>query len=169
MHQILTSIPATSSIFAERVSQGFYLNVEVNRPEAARYGLTVGDVQRVIASAVGGANIAQNIEGRQRFPINVRYERDFRDDPEALGRVLVGTPSGAQIPISEIARLSFSRGPAMIRDEDGALTGYVYLDLKTKDYGGFVDQADKLLWHLDKTTGSGASVNIGCDGDCRCM
>jgi multidrug efflux pump subunit AcrB len=92
-----------------------------------------------------GANIAQNIEGRERFPINVRYERDFRGDPEALGRVLVGTPSGAQIPISEIARLSFSRGPAMIRDEDGALTGYVYLDLKTKDYGGFVDQADKLL------------------------
>ena len=145
MQQILTGIPATSSVFAERVSQGFYLNVEVNRPEAARYGLTVGDVQRVITSAIGGANIAQNIEGRQRFPINVRYERDFRDDPEALGRALVGTPSGAQIPISEVARLSFSRGPAMIRDEDGALTGYVYLDLKTKDYGGFVDQADKLL------------------------
>ena len=145
MQQILTGIPATSSVFAERVSQGFYLNVEVNRPEAARYGLTVGDVQRVITSAIGGANIAQNIEGRERFPINVRYERDFRDDPEALGRALVATPSGAQIPISEIARLSFSRGPAMIRDEDGALTGYVYLDLKTKDYGGFVNQADKLL------------------------
>jgi Cu(I)/Ag(I) efflux system membrane protein CusA/SilA len=145
IQQILTTLPATSSVFAERVSQGFYVNVEVNRPEAARYGLTVGDVQRVITSAIGGANIAQNVEGRQRFPINVRYERDFRDDPEQLGQVLVGTPSGAQIPIREIARLSFSRGPAMIRDEDGALTGYVYLDLNTKDYGGFVQQADNLL------------------------
>ena len=145
MQQILTGIPATSSVFAERVSQGFYLNVEVNRPEAARYGLTVGDVQRVITSAIGGANVAQNIEGRERFPINVRYERDFRGDPEAVGHALIATPSGAQIPISEVARLSFSRGPAMIRDEDGALTGYIYLDLKTKDYGGFVNQADKLL------------------------
>jgi Cu(I)/Ag(I) efflux system membrane protein CusA/SilA len=145
IQQILSSIPATSSAFAERVSQGFYLNVEVNRPEAARYGLTVGDVQRVISSAIGGADVAQNVEGRQRFPINVRYERDFRSDPDALGRTLVATPSGAQIPIHEVARLFFSRGPAMIRDEDGALTGYVYLDLKTKDYGGFVNQADQLL------------------------
>src|ERR1039457_6332349 len=105
MQQILTGIPATSSVFAERVSQGFYLNIEVNRPEAARYGLTVGDVQRVITSAIGGANVAQNIEGRERFPINVRYDRDFRGDPGALGRALVGTPPGAQIPISEVAPL----------------------------------------------------------------
>ncbi|HLH08009.1 MAG TPA: CusA/CzcA family heavy metal efflux RND transporter, partial [Terriglobales bacterium] len=147
IQQILSNMPETNSVFAERVSQGFYLNVEVNRPEAARYGLTVGDVQRVITSAVGGADIAQNVEGRERFPINVRYERDFRDDPEAIGRVLIGTPSGSQIPIKEVARVFFSPGPAMIRDEDGALTGYVYLDLKTKNYGGFVDQADRLLRH----------------------
>ncbi len=145
IQKILTSIPATSSVFAERVSQGFYLNVDVNRAEAARYGLTVGDVQRVITSAVGGADIAENVEGRQRFPISVRYQRDFRDNPEAVGRVLTGTPTGAQIPINQIARVFFSRGPAMIRDEDGALTGYVYLDLKTKDYGGYVNQADRLL------------------------
>ena len=145
IQQILSGMPQTSSVFAERVSQGFYLNVTVNRADAARYGLTVGDVQRVIASAIGGANIAENVEGRERFPINVRYQRDFRDDPAALGRSLIATPAGAQIPLNEVARLSFSRGPAMIRDEDGALTGYVYLDLKTKDYGGFVDQADRLL------------------------
>jgi copper/silver efflux system protein len=145
IQQLLTTLPQTGSLFAERVSQGFYINVEVNRPEAARYGLTVGDVQRVISSAIGGETIAQNVEGRERFPINVRYERDFRNDPETLGRTLVATPAGAQIPLSEIARVSFSRGPAMIRDEDGALTGYVYIDLKTKDYGGFVAQANKLL------------------------
>jgi Cu(I)/Ag(I) efflux system membrane protein CusA/SilA len=145
IQQILSTMPATNSVFAEKVSQGFYLNIEVNRPEAARYGLTVGDVQRVITSAVGGADIAQNVEGRERFPINVRYDRVFRDDPVAVGRILIGTPSGAQIPISEVARVFFSRGPAMIRDEDGALTGYVFLDLNTKNYGGFVNQADKLL------------------------
>ncbi|HEU5404253.1 MAG TPA: CusA/CzcA family heavy metal efflux RND transporter, partial [Terriglobales bacterium] len=145
IQKVLSTIPTTSSVFAERVSQGFYLNVEVNRAEAARYGLTVGDVQRVITSAVGGADIAENVEGRQRFPISVRYDRDFRDNPEAIGRILIGTPSGAQIPINQVARIFFSSGPAMIRDEDGALTGYVYLDLKTKDYGGYVKQADKLL------------------------
>lgn len=145
IQQILSTMPTTNSVFAERVSQGFYLNIEVNRPEAARYGLTVADVQRVISSSVGGANITQNVEGRERFPVNVRYERVFRDDPAAVSRILIGTPSGAQIPISEVARVFFSRGPAMIRDEDGALTGYVFLDLKTKNYGGFVNEADKLL------------------------
>ena len=145
IQQILSGMAQTGSVFAERVSQGFYLNVAVDRAEAARYGLTVGDVQRVIASAIGGADIAENVEGRERFPINVRYQRDFRNDPTALGRSLIATPAGAQIPLSEVARLYFSRGPAMIRDEDGALTGYVYIDLKTKDYGGFVNQADRLL------------------------
>ena len=145
IQQLLSGLQDTSSVFAERVSQGFYVNVEVNRPEAARYGLTVADVQRVITSEIGGANIAQNVEGRERFPIAVRYERDFRDNPTALSRALIATPSGAQIPINEVARVFFSRGPAMIRDEEGALTGYVYLDLKTKDYGGFVKRADRLL------------------------
>ena len=145
IQQLLSGIPDTSSVFAERVSQGFYVNVEVNRPQAARYGLTVADVQRVITSDIGGANIAQNVEGRERFPIAVRYERDFRDNPQALSRALIPTPTGAQIPITEVARVYFSRGPAMIRDEDGTLTGYVYLDLKTKDYGSFVNRANGLL------------------------
>jgi Cu(I)/Ag(I) efflux system membrane protein CusA/SilA len=145
IQQLLSGVPDTSSVFAERVSQGFYVNVDVNRPQAARYGLTVADVERVITSDIGGANIAQNVEGRERFPIAVRYERDFRDNPQALSRALIPTPTGAQIPITEVARVYFSRGPAMIRDENGTLTGYVYLDLKTKDYGGFVNRADKLL------------------------
>jgi Cu(I)/Ag(I) efflux system membrane protein CusA/SilA len=145
IQQLLSTLPDANSVFAERVSQGFYVNVEVNRPEAARYGLTVADVQRVITSEIGGATIAQNVEGRERYPIAVRYERDFRDDPVALQRALIPTPSGAQIPINEVGRVYLSRGPAMIRDEEGSLTGYVYLDLKTKDYGGFVNQANKLL------------------------
>src|SRR5260370_13133636 len=133
------------SVFAEKVSSGFYINIEVNRPEAARYGLTVADVQRAVKSGIGGENIAHNVEGRERYPINVRYNRDFRDNLEALQKVLLAAPSGAQIPIREVARIWFSRGPSMIRDEDAVLTGYVYLDLNTRDYGGFLKRADDLL------------------------
>ena len=145
VQQILSAIPEMRSIFAERVSQGFYLNIEVNRAEAARYGLTIADVQQTITSGIGGEMIAENVEGRERYPVNVRYGRDFRDNIEQLQNVLIGTPSGAQIPISDVAKLSFSRGPSMIRDEDGALTGYVYIDLNTNDYGGFVAKAGNLL------------------------
>src|SRR5258708_13929819 len=90
-------------------------------------------------------NIGENIEGRERYLINVRYERDFRDNLEDFGRVLIATPTGAQILIGQVAKISFSNGPAMIRDEDGQLTGYVYIDLNTKDYGGFVKEASNLL------------------------
>jgi Cu(I)/Ag(I) efflux system membrane protein CusA/SilA len=145
MQQILSAMPESNSVFAERVSQGFYLNIDVNRPEAARYGLTVADVQRVITSEIGGADIAQNVEGRERFPIAVRYQRGFRDHAEALSQALIPTPSGEQVPVSEVARVYYSRGPSMIRDEDGSLTGYVYLNLNTNDYGGFVNRAEKLL------------------------
>ena len=145
VQQVLSTLPQVRSIFAERVSQGFYVNIEVNRPEAAKYGLTIADVQAAVSSGIGGMNIAENVEGRERYPINVRYERDFRDNLDQLRRVLIATPSGAQIPIEQVASLSFSRGPAMIRDEDGQLTGYVYVDLNTTDYGGFVHQASNLL------------------------
>jgi Cu(I)/Ag(I) efflux system membrane protein CusA/SilA len=145
MQHILSGVPQVRSVFAERVSQGFYINVDVNRPEAAKYGLTIADVQAAVSSGIGGMNVAENVEGRERYPINVRYERDFRDNVDELRRVLIATPSGAQIPIDQVATLSFSRGPAMIRDEDGQLTGYVYIDLNGADYGGFVQQASNLL------------------------
>ena len=145
VQQVLSGLPEMRSGFAERVAHGFYLNVEVNRAEAARYGLTVGDVQRAITSGIGGDNIAENVEGRERYPISVRYAPDFRDDLNKLGRVLIATPANGQVPLGELAKLSFSKGATMIRDEDGALTGYVYLDLNTRDYGGFVEKADKLL------------------------
>src|SRR5213594_3819734 len=145
IEQMLSRLPEVRAVFAERVSQGFYLNIEVNRAEAARYGMTVEDVQRAVESGIGGENIAENVEGRERYPINVRYQRDFRDTPEDLGLVLVATPSGAQVPLNSVARISFSRGPAMIRDEGGQLTGYVFIDLKTNDYGSFVNKAKQLL------------------------
>jgi copper/silver efflux system protein len=145
IEQILAGDSRARAVFSERVSQGFYINVDVNRATAARYGLTVEDVQLAVTSGIGGENVAENVEGRERYPINVRYQRDFRSDIDSLRRVLVSAPGGAQVPIGELAAISFSRGPAMIRDEDGLLTGYVYLDLNTKDYGGFVSDATHLL------------------------
>jgi len=145
MEKILSADEQARAVFAERVSDGFYLNIDVNRADAARYGLTIQDVQQAVSSGIGGENIAENVEGRERYPINVRYDRDFRSDLDSLNRVLVSAPGGAQVPIAQLAKLSFSRGPAMVRDEDGQLTGYVYIDLNTTDYGGFVQNATKLL------------------------
>jgi copper/silver efflux system protein len=162
VQQILSGLPQVRSIFAERVSQGFYVNVEVNRPEAAKYGLTLADVQQAVSSGIGGMNVTENVEGRERYPVNVRYQRDFRDDVGVLRRVLIATPSGAQIPIEQVAKISFSRGPAMIRDEDGQLTGYVYIDLNTKDYDGFVNAASGLLAHKLKLP---ASYNYQWSGE----
>src|SRR6266481_939160 len=145
IQQVLSGLPQVRSVFAERVAQGFYVNVDVNRSEAAKYGLTIADVQQAVSSGMGGMNVAENIEGRERYPMNVRYQRDFRDNVEELRRVLIAAPSGAQIPVEQVAKISFSHGPAMIRDEDGQLTGYVYIDLNTKDFGGFVQQASNIL------------------------
>jgi Cu(I)/Ag(I) efflux system membrane protein CusA/SilA len=142
---LLSAMPQVRSIFSEKVSQGFYVNVEIKRDEAARYGLTVADIQTAVSSGIGGENIAENIEGRERYPINVRYAQGFRDNIEKMSGVLIGTPSGPEIPLGQVAKISFSRGPAMIRDEDGAVTGYVYIDLKGSDYGGFVALAESQL------------------------
>ena len=142
---LLSGQPGVDSVFAERVAEGFYINIAVNRAAAARYGLTVGDVQQAIESGIGGENVAETVEGRERYPVNVRYNRDFRDDIPALEQVVIATPTGAQIPLGEIATISFSRGPSMIRDEEGQLTGYVYFNLSTSDYGGFAARADRLL------------------------
>ena len=145
IQNVLAKMPQVRSAFAERVSQGFYIDVEPDRVAAARYGLTIEDIQRAVSSGIGGENIAENIEGRERYPINVRYQRYFRDAPQRMAGVLVGTPSGAQIPLGQIARISFTQGPSMIRDEEGAVTGYVFVDLKTTDYGSFVSEASKQL------------------------
>ena len=145
IEEILGPVPGTRGIFAERVSQGFYINVDVDRAVAARYGLTVGDVQRAVSSGMGGENIATTVEGRERYAINVRYLADYRGDLNALRRILLMTPTGAQIPLGEVARINLGKGPSMIRDEDGQVTGYVYVDLATSDYGSYVDNAQRVL------------------------
>jgi Cu(I)/Ag(I) efflux system membrane protein CusA/SilA len=139
------NVRGTRSVFAERVAGGYFVDFELKRPELARYGLTVAQVQDVIMSAVGGENVTTTIEGRARYPVNVRYPRDLRDDLDRLGRVLVMTPGGAQIPLSQIADLRTVTGPSMLRSENGLLAGYVYVDIADRDVGGFVEDAKKAV------------------------
>ncbi len=145
MEMVLQGVPGTKSVYAERVSGGYFLDFDINREEIARYGLTVMDVGRIIESAIGGENIDTTIEGRERYPINVRYLRELRDDPEKLRRVLVATPTGVQVPIAQLATLRFVQGPPMIRDEDGMLTGYVFVDMRGRDVGSYVDELKQVV------------------------
>jgi Cu(I)/Ag(I) efflux system membrane protein CusA/SilA len=137
----LKDVPGTTSVFAERTSGGYFLDFDLKRDELARYGLTVDDAESVLMSAVGGDQVSTTVEGRERYSVNVRYLRDDRSDIDALERVLVATPSGAQIPLGEIADIHMRTGPGMIRDEDGRLSGYVYVDVSGRDIGSYVRDA----------------------------
>jgi copper/silver efflux system protein len=145
LEAVLRGVRGTRSVYAERVAGGYFLDFDLRREQLARYGLTVAEVQDVIMSAVGGENVTTTIEGRARFPVNVRYPRELRDDPEALGRVLVMTPAGAQVPLSQLADLRLASGPSMIRNENGLLAGYVYVDIVGRDMGGYVDEAKAVV------------------------
>ncbi|OGW67183.1 MAG: cation transporter [Nitrospirae bacterium RIFCSPLOWO2_02_FULL_62_14] len=139
LEMALKDVPGTRSVYAERATGGYFLDFEINRDEIARYGLTIMDVGRIIETAIGGENIATTIEGRERYPINVRYLRELRDDPEKLKRVLVKTPTGVQVPLAQLTTLRFVNGPPMIRDENGRLAAYVYVDMAGRDVGGYVE------------------------------
>ena len=141
----VSMVPGTRSAFAERVSEGYYLDFDIRRSEIARYGLTVGDVQEVIQSAVGGANVTTTIEGRERYPVNVRYGRSFREDLWRLRRVLVETPTGVQVPLEQLADVKISSGPAMIKSEAAQLVGYVYIDVVGRDPGSYVRDAKAMI------------------------
>jgi Cu(I)/Ag(I) efflux system membrane protein CusA/SilA len=142
---VLAPLQGTRSVYYDRTLGGYYLDFHIKRDEAARYGLTVGDVEDIIETAIGGKNIAQTVEGRERYPINVRYARELRDDVEMLKRVLVPTPSGAKIPIVQLADLRFSQGPPMIRNELGQLVGFVFVDVVGRNLGGYVEEAKRTV------------------------
>jgi Cu(I)/Ag(I) efflux system membrane protein CusA/SilA len=141
----LSELPNTRSAFAERTVGGYFLDFTVNREAAARYGLRIGDVNDIIESAIGGKNITTTVEGRERYPINARYARDFRQDPDVLKRVLVPTPTGAQVPISMLADIHFKTGPPSVRSENGKLVGFVFVDITTSDIAGYVRKASQHL------------------------
>jgi Cu(I)/Ag(I) efflux system membrane protein CusA/SilA len=142
---ILRDVPGTRSVFAERVAGGYFVDFDLRRDALARHGLSVASIQDVIMSAVGGENVTTTVEGRARFPVNVRYPRELRDDLETLGNVLVMTPSGSQIPLSQVADLKMVTGPAMIRNENGLLAGYVFVDMAGRDVGGYVEDAKRAV------------------------
>ena len=146
IESILPSVKGTRSVFAERTGSGYFLDFEWNREELGRYGLSVEEAQSVIEKAIGGENVTTTVEGRERYPVNVRYLRDFRTDYGALGRVLVPAADGQrQIPLSQLATIKTTSGPSMIRNEDGLLTGYVYVDIADRDPNGYIEEAAKLL------------------------
>jgi Cu(I)/Ag(I) efflux system membrane protein CusA/SilA len=145
VESVLTQVEGTRSVFAERTGGGYFLDIEWNREALSRYGLSIEEAQGVVQSAIGGENVTATVEGRERYPVNVRYLRDFRSDPAALDRVLVPAGGQRQIPLSELAAIRTTTGPAMIRDEDGLLTGYVYLDVTARDQNAYIKEANRLI------------------------
>jgi Cu(I)/Ag(I) efflux system membrane protein CusA/SilA len=143
---LLPKVQGTRSVFSERTSGGYFLDFKWNRDELARYGLSIDNAQDVVMNAIGGENVTTTIEGRERYGVNVRYMRDYRSDPTSLGRVLVPTMDGQmQVPLAQLAEIQVVSGPAMLRDENGMLNGYVYVDVAGRDIGGYVEEAKKVV------------------------
>lgn len=145
IEKVLKEIPSTTSAYAERTTGGYFLDFDLNRDALARYGLSINDANDVLMAAVGGELVTTTVEGRERYSVNVRYMRDYRSDIESLKRVSVSTPSGAQIPIGQLANIVLRTGPSMIRDENGRLSGYVYVDFSGRDVGSYVADAKKAV------------------------
>lgn len=142
VEHVLSAVPGARGVFAERAADGFFVNVAWNRDQLAVYGLTVEQAQAALSTAVGGENVTTTVEGRERYPVNVRYLRDFRSDLQALNRVLIPVGDGQrQIPLSELAVVNTATGPAMLRNENGELAGYVYADVAGRDMGSFINEA----------------------------
>ncbi len=142
---VMREVPGTLSVFAERVTGGNFLDFRIKRTEAARFGLTVGDVQDIIMTAIGGMNITQTVEGLERYPVNLRYGSELRDTPEKLRRILVPTPTGAQIPITQLADIQIVKGPPVIKSENARSTAWIYVDIKNIDIGTYVKKAQQVV------------------------
>jgi len=143
---VVRNVPGTTSAYAERIGGGYYLDIEPNVAQLARYGLTIGDLQEVIITALGGETVTTTVEGRERFSVNVRYPRAFRSDPQAIAeKVLVNTMDGTPIPLGQLARVRLTKGPAGIRTENALLSAYIYVDIRDRDIGGYVADAKKAV------------------------
>jgi len=142
---VIRTVPGTSSAFAERAAGGNYFDISIRREDAARYGLSVADIQDVIRTAMGGMAVTTTVEGLERYPVSLRYSRDFRDSPEALMRTLISTPSGAQIPLNQVADYKLTKGPMVIRTEDTRPNSWVFVDLTTSDIVGYIEGAQKAI------------------------
>jgi Cu(I)/Ag(I) efflux system membrane protein CusA/SilA len=145
LETVLKDVPGTRNIFAERVTGGYYLDFIIRRDEIARYGLTVEEVEAVLETAIGGMTVTTTVEGRERFPVNIRYYRDFRSDLGPLKRVLVPTMSGSQIPLGQLVDLKMSSGTTLVRSEEGELAGYVFIDVTGRDIGSYVKDLKRIV------------------------
>ncbi|MBP1152409.1 efflux RND transporter permease subunit [Methylocaldum sp. RMAD-M] len=146
IESVVRTVPGTTSAYAERITGGYYLIIEPNRLALPRYGLSIGALQDVVASALGGETVTTTVEGRERYGVIVRYPREFRDSPEAIAtQVLVPVPSGAMIPLGQVARIGLNKGPASIRTENALLSAYIYVDLRDRDIGGYVTDAQRAV------------------------
>ncbi|STY78839.1 Cation efflux system protein cusA [Legionella wadsworthii] len=145
IERILKTVPGTASVFAERVSASRYVTIDINRLKAARYGLNIAEIQELIETAVGGLNVSQTVEGRERYPVNLRYPREIRDSLQKLRELPIVTATGATIPLNEIARVDITEGPDMIRSENARLNGWVYVDITGRDLTSYVDEAKQIL------------------------
>jgi Cu(I)/Ag(I) efflux system membrane protein CusA/SilA len=142
---IMLTVPGTTSAYPERSFGGYYLDIDVNRKQAARYGLTTGDVQDVITTSLGGMKTTTAVEGLERYPVNIRYARDLRDDPSSIKEVLISTPTGAQIPLGEVATVKIEPGPPMIKSENARRTAWVFVDISGRDIGSFIADAQTAI------------------------
>lgn len=145
LERILKNIPGTASVYAERVAGGRYIKVDIQREKAARYGLNIDDVQQVVATAIGGMNVAQTVEGLERYPINIRYPQDYRNSPEQLSLLPIVTPSGHRISLADVARIFVEDGPPAIKSENARLNGWAYIDIEGVDVGSYVVAAQKAV------------------------
>ena len=146
LESVLRPIKGTRSVFAERTGGGYFLDIDWNRDELARYGLSIDQAQQAVQNAIGGDNVTTTVQGRERYAVNVRYLRDFRSNLESINRILVPVLEGrSQVSLSQLAEVSVASGPAMIRDEDGLLTGYIYVDISDRDPGNYIKEADPLI------------------------
>ena len=145
IEKVLKDVPGVTSVFAERLTGGRYVDVDIKRDAAARYGLNINDVQLIISSAVGGMNIGETVEGLQRFPINVRYPREIRDSLASLRTLPIVTIRGQQLILSDVANISISDGPPMVRSENSRLAGFVYVDIRDRDLGSAVTDMQQIV------------------------
>jgi Cu(I)/Ag(I) efflux system membrane protein CusA/SilA len=146
VEQVLKTVPGTSSAYAERVIGGYYLDIVPNRETLGRHGLMMGDVQDVVSTALGGDAVTTTVEGRERYTVNVRYPRDLRSNPQAIASdVLIPMPNGGTVPLGEVASVKLARGPTTIRTENGQLVVYIFVDIRDRDLGGYVAEAQKAV------------------------
>ena len=145
IENILKNMPGTASVYSERVAGGRYIKIDIQREKAARYGLNIADVQKVVASAIGGMNVTQTVEGLERYPVNVRYPQDYRDSPEQLSLLTIITPSGQTISLADVARVTIEDGPPGIKSENARLNGWSLIDIENVDVGSYVEAAQKII------------------------